>query len=424
MLYDRVSIKRRAKASLRDVAPRPWVVTLVFCLLVSVIPGAISLVVQLVGGNSAFALLQDIYADPEGWARTISAMEPQELLAYYSELAAPMMGMGLITTFVGVLLDLYQVVMRYGYTRYALHLYRGEAAGTGDIFSGFSVAGRAIGASVVTFILVFLWTMLAEVLAVCATVMLVVVMAAFELPELVLVLCVCLLVAVWIGVVLFAVFMSYRYSLTPYLILTSDIGVTDAIRTSREYMRGNLGRRFVLDLSFIGWELLKGLLAFLIVFVGLFITFVVVFVAGADLEYIDPNVFLSQFITGYVISLVVGLLATVPLELWLTPYRASAEAGFFLTIAGQEAVAHTPVVNAQPPQPSAIWDNVPTPPAFTPPPAPEVPEVPAAPEPPATPEMPVEPEAPAAPETPIEPEIPAAPETPNAGDAAAPTEEE
>ena len=53
---------------------------------------------------------------------------------------------------------------------------------------------------------------------------------------------------------------SYRYALAPYLMAENpDIGVMEAIARSKELMRGNKGRLFCLQFSFIGWYLLSTL---------------------------------------------------------------------------------------------------------------------------------------------------------------------
>ena len=50
---------------------------------------------------------------------------------------------------------------------------------------------------------------------------------------------------------------SYRYRLTPYVLIDNPkIGGLDAITKSKELMRGHKMELFVLDLSFIGWNIL------------------------------------------------------------------------------------------------------------------------------------------------------------------------
>lgn len=50
----------------------------------------------------------------------------------------------------------------------------------------------------------------------------------------------------------------YRYSMTPYIMLEHpEYGANEAIRHSKELMRGNKWRLFCLQFSFIGWALLS-----------------------------------------------------------------------------------------------------------------------------------------------------------------------
>ncbi len=53
---------------------------------------------------------------------------------------------------------------------------------------------------------------------------------------------------------------SYRYALTPYLMADDpELGVLDAIRKSKQLMKGNKWRLFCLQMSFFGWALLTAL---------------------------------------------------------------------------------------------------------------------------------------------------------------------
>ena len=52
--------------------------------------------------------------------------------------------------------------------------------------------------------------------------------------------------------------MSYAYRLVPYILRDEpELSAMEAIRRSKELMKGNKGRAFLLDLSFIGWFLLS-----------------------------------------------------------------------------------------------------------------------------------------------------------------------
>ena len=61
-------------------------------------------------------------------------------------------------------------------------------------------------------------------------------------------------------VVIPGIILSYSYRLVPYIIADDQtISATDAIKKSREMMKGYKWKSFVLDLSFLGWAILSGL---------------------------------------------------------------------------------------------------------------------------------------------------------------------
>ena len=82
---------------------------------------------------------------------------------------------------------------------------------------------------------------------------------------------------------------AFSYSMTDYILAEHpEVTAREAIRRSKEMMKGNRGRLFCLRLSFIGWDILA------------------------------------------VLSLSIG-------NLWLTPYRQAAEAAFYLDLASSKS---------------------------------------------------------------------------------------
>lgn len=120
------------------------------------------------------------------------------------------------------------------------------------LFSKLSLFGKALLLQLVTGFFVFLWSLL------------------FIIP----------------GIVA-----MFRYAMAPYIMAQNpDIGVMEAIRQSKEMMRGHKWQLFVLQLSFIGWA------------------FLCLFTLGL----------------GY---------------LWLNPYIGAANAAFYLQLTGQLPLA-------------------------------------------------------------------------------------
>ncbi len=108
--------------------------------------------------------------------------------------------------------------MSVGMCIFALALSRNQNPRLPQIFEGFQKFGVALGAYLLMVLFVFLWTLL------------------FIIPG-------------YIAI--------YAYSQTFYIIAEdNNIGPLEAIRKSKEMMRGNKWKRFCLDLRFIGWMLL------------------------------------------------------------------------------------------------------------------------------------------------------------------------
>ena len=107
--------------------------------------------------------------------------------------------------------------MSVGLAIFALALSRGQEARLPQIFEGFQKFGVALGAYLLMMLFVFLWALLLIIPGIIA---------------------------------------AYAYSQTFYIIAEEPgIGPLQAIRKSKEMMRGNNGTLFCLNLRFIGWAL-------------------------------------------------------------------------------------------------------------------------------------------------------------------------
>ncbi len=88
-----------------------------------------------------------------------------------------------------------------------------------NIFTCFKDYGKFLGTSLLVFLFTFLWTLL---------------------------------------LIVPGIIKAYSYSMTYFIINdNSEIGSNDAIELSMKMMKGNKGKLFLLDLSFIGWFLLS-----------------------------------------------------------------------------------------------------------------------------------------------------------------------
>jgi uncharacterized membrane protein len=106
-----------------------------------------------------------------------------------------------------------------GYTYFMVKLYRRKQIGPSDAFYGFEHFAKSAFLYIVMGFFILLWTLL------------------FIIP----------------GIVA-----SYRYRLAYFVLMDNpDIGILDALNESKRLMKGNKGKLFFLDISFIGWFLLS-----------------------------------------------------------------------------------------------------------------------------------------------------------------------
>lgn len=331
MTYERKALKSNCRRILRTARPRVWVVTLVFLLLVSVLPALLSaLIPNPVSGFLVQALAAGL---------PVTAPEDMERLVGWALLVAG--GTLALSAALGVLEALYRALMRYGYCGYALMTYRGNGA-FGDLLSGFRVFARTVGAAVLTWVFRLLWGLLILLVggSLCFAA------AAFLDDPGVAVVLTCL---VDLGMAVALVYVSYRYCLTPYYVVTQrEEGAFEAVSAGWHAMKGNVGRRFVLDLSFLGWELLVAGLRLATALIGLLSVGLMNAGILHDLEaliQIAPRTYpvavlraaveiLAPAAVQLALVLVAVLLVPLPLVLWLKGYKALAAAGFYEAVAG------------------------------------------------------------------------------------------
>lgn len=108
--------------------------------------------------------------------------------------------------------------MTVGFAVVMLNLHRKDRIDINDLFSGFNNFGNALVLGVLTAVFTALWSLL------------------FVVP---------------------GIIASYSYSMAPYILIDHpEMSGNEAIKASKELMRGNKWRLFCLDFSYIGWILL------------------------------------------------------------------------------------------------------------------------------------------------------------------------
>ena len=291
-MYDRRTIKKEAKQLMRESVPHFMLVALVYYLLSSGLQTA----ANWLTGNAT-------------------------------------LGTGVLSVFLNILVVLFGIVIGVGFSNYALRLARREENGMNSLFHPFSFAGRALGATLLTALYIFLWGVLLLVAFGLVTGF-----WAFLAPNIPLM--VGLLIVLYLGMVVLIYVISLRYAMVPFALVDDpDAGAMNAIRRSVQMMRGHKGKYFVLNLSFLGWEVLVGLISAVVLGVGLWFIGTDWFVSAVAAIESDPWVAYFAFgdlTARLAIWSLLAELLSLPLSLWLLVYRQTAAARFYNYVCGYD----------------------------------------------------------------------------------------
>ncbi len=234
MDYSRKEIKLRAKDKLKGNFGTAIVVCLIFTLIVSAISGLFSApslyktvrksldTVQANAGSYTFdetALenadgtesLEEIL-DAYGFNNDTSASESNPMIEL-KESFSPLSMIGTIITL------LVSGPLTFGMAAFFIRLTRKREADLGELFSGFKKCfGESVLLTILIAIFTFLWALL------------------FIIP---------------------GIIAGLRYGMAYYILVDNPgMSAKDALNQSKAMMKGNCGKLFVLQLSFIGWGLL------------------------------------------------------------------------------------------------------------------------------------------------------------------------
>lgn len=200
MVLDRGSLKRESKVLLKTAQVSPYLFTLVLLAIMFVING-ISDYVQM---DDEFAYVYSLRFDMD-----------LSFLALHRAFPA------FAVWFVSIVCTLLGVVLNVGASLYHLGIRRGEEMPFVTLFDGFAFVGKIILLYVVQVIFISLWTLLLVIPGIVA---------------------------------------AYRYRFAMLnLCENPEIGVMEALNMSKAQTLGFKWQLFVLDLSFIGWNILVGL---------------------------------------------------------------------------------------------------------------------------------------------------------------------
>ena len=200
---------------------------------------------------------------------------------------------GIFSTFATILTSLLSVLLGAGFAMYCMAIRRGEQAEYLTLFDGFSFVGKLIALTIVTYALIWLWSML------------------FVIP----------------GIVA-----AYRYRFAPYnLYENPGIGVMEALEMSKRQTTGYKGQIFALDLSYLGWILLASLPVIVetsMMYYGLFSSYYD-YMTGA-IAAIPSDFTAFVVLPSWMWTLIAGLW-NMAVSLFYLPHFQCVELGYFET---------------------------------------------------------------------------------------------
>ena len=199
-MLDRVQLKMEAKAITKNARVSAYLFTLLYLAIALVLDG----LDWLVSGGTR----NDVVTYMESY------MGVDVSVYLNSPLSLPAAASG----FISIVVSLVAVVLSAGYILYAMSVRKGLETPYSTMFDGFLFAGKIILLSIVQYIFIFLWSLL------------------FIIP---------------------GIIAGYRYRFALYNLCENPaIGVMEAINMSKAQTRGHKWELFVLDLSFLGWDIL------------------------------------------------------------------------------------------------------------------------------------------------------------------------
>jgi len=307
MNFNRAQLKEEVKNDIRQTKPKAILVTLVFLVLsflISVLLGAVEN--MFIPGRIAEQFMQ-IYGLLE-----MELISAEEALAQFASMSGDLGAAMSVSTLFGLLAALVSWTLNFGYQGYCLGMVRGENPGLGRLLCAFPQWGWVLLTGLLVALFTALWSMLFALLAGVVTV----VVAIFLSDNAGL--AATLAVASWLAAICGIVAVVLRYAMANYILLDEKTDALEAISRSKAMMRGRKWHLFVLNLSFIGWYLLVGLIAGIVGGVA-------GVASGAALAE-DPMLMIGG---ASLIMTAAIWLVTIPLAMWLNAYITGSEAKFY-----------------------------------------------------------------------------------------------
>lgn len=291
------SLKRSAREAMRTAAPPAFLVTLIYLLLTQVL----SEVVYTAVPDTSSALL----FDQGGW----------------------------MPLFLTILLAIYQTVMAFGYSCWALHTARGEQPGLGALMEGFGMVGRVLLMQVRIFLCVVGWTLLLA-MGYIALIFPFFLLSGSMLGSAIVVL---LTLVFYVASLL----VGLRYDLAHFLLCDyPEAGAGRAVRRSAEMLRGHLWDLVRLYLAFWPWYLLSGVLSLAALGVAA-LPVLSQLTSLLQTGSFDSMLVLIQTAASGVLASAASMLISLPLKLFFQPYQRISIAHFYRALSFEQTAQTT-----------------------------------------------------------------------------------
>ena len=292
MKQNRKQLKSAAREAMKQAKPSFALVTLVFILLVNIIPLVIS---TLLGTN--ISMLD---------TAVLAATSPTDATTY-------LLSTGMLGLFLSLVIALFTTIIGFGQTLWSLRCWRREECTLGTLVEGFATAPHVIFVMILSFLMqfaqLFFWLIIFSILMPFF-------LASFY----------GFILIGFIGVFSITMFIVLRFSFVHHVMADNPtMGAMETISTAIALTHKRLWELFCLHLSFFGWNLL----AVLIQYAGIaaIIFFDMNNYSGistlTELQIVLQDILLTpatQWVT---------VIIAIPLSLWIIPYTSTTISGFY-----------------------------------------------------------------------------------------------
>lgn len=314
MEFDRAQLKREVKLSMKGSGC--MMVTLLFSVVVSLGTWLLNTVLGglLTGGAGSVSDTAAYYIQ-RGY--DLEEAINIALLELFQRGPGVLAGIAVGGIVLSIIIALWQGAMDVGYEGWCLSMVRHENPPVSKIFCALPQILQVLLTRFLTGLFIALWSLL----VVLAYVLLLIIGTLLASLTDSVVLVIPFLLAAIAVLVVGIVWVSTRYLLVDYVLLDKGLYGLDAIRENKRLMKDNIGKGFVLQLSFFGWYLLMIAMIYLGVILAL-IPLLGAFASGSSGGLIAS----SGFALLVIIAAAVG---TAILSLWLKPYVTGSIARFY-----------------------------------------------------------------------------------------------